>query len=99
MIIVVIVVDVAPLITIDDVVGDISMFVVGVAKLTMVDDVVGGDDDDDDMFNDVDVVVVDVNNHDIVDKFTGVAVFIVSVFAPKQFNTKNTKTNIFFADL
>ena len=34
-----------PLIIIDDVVDDISMFVVGVAKLTMVDHVVGGDDE------------------------------------------------------
>ena len=88
-----------PLIIIDDVVDDISMFVVGVAELTMVDDVVGSDDDDD-MFNDVDVVVVDVNNDDIVDIFTGVAVFVINVFASTyKIEQFNTKTNIFFAYL
>ena len=100
MIIVVIVVDVAPLITIGDVVDDVSMFVVGVAKLTMVDDVVGGDDDDDDMFNDVDVVVVDVNNDNIVDMFTGVAVIVVNVVASTyKIEQFKTKTNTFFAYL
>ena len=89
-----------PLIIIDDVVDDISMFVVGVAKLTMVDDVVGGDDDDDDMFNDVDVVVIDVNNDDIVDIFTGLAVFVVNVFASTyKIEQFKTKTNTFIAYL
>ena len=66
----------------------------------MVDDVVGGVNDDDDMFNDVDVVVIDVNNDDIVDIFTGVAVFVINVVASTyKIEQFNTNTNIFFAYL